>query len=82
MDLYRSNLENHFKTLALQHMPATQREVPGRPTREGRDAPPLPAPLPAGNAQAAVFARAEQYVRGVLLEDSAMQGCCCSAMLC
>ena len=38
-----------------------------------------PAPLPAGNAESAVFARAEQYVRGVLLEDSAMQGCCCSA---
>ena len=56
-------------------MPATQREVPGRPTREGKEAPPLPAPLPAGNAEAAVFARAEQYVRGVLLEDSAMQGC-------
>ena len=78
--LNRSNLENHFKTLALQHMPATQREVPGRPTREGREAPPLPAPLPAGNADATVFARAEQYVRGVLLEDSAMQGRC-SAML-
>ena len=46
----RSNLETHFKTLALQHMPATQREIPGRPTREGKEAPPLPAPLPAGNS--------------------------------
>ena len=55
-------------------MPATQREIPGRPTREGKDAPPLPAPLPSGNAESAVFARAEQYVRGVLLVDSAMQG--------
>ena len=62
-------------------MPGSQQEVPGRPPtgREGREAPPLPAPLPAGNAESAVFARAEQYVRGVLLEDSAMQGCCCSA---
>lgn len=70
---YRSNLETHFKTLALQHMPATQREIPGRPTREGKEAPPLPAPLPAGNSESAVFARAEQNVRGVLLEDAAMQ---------
>ena len=71
----RSNLETHLKTLALQHMPATQREIPGRPPagREGREAPPLPAPLPAGNAESAVFARAERYVRGVLLEDAAMQ---------
>ena len=56
----RSNLETHFKTLALQHMPATQREIPGRPTREGKEAPPLPAPLPAGNSGDNIVTRCDQ----------------------
>lgn len=61
---YKSNLEAHFKSLALQHMPGDFGQLP-KSTAE--------APLPAGNAESAVFARAEQSVRGVLLEDAAMQ---------
>ena len=61
---YKANLEAHFKSLALQHMPGDFGQPP-KPTAE--------APLPAGNAESAVFARAEQSVRGVLLEDATMQ---------
>jgi GINS complex subunit 4 len=62
---HRASLEAHVKTLASRHMPGDFGQMP-KSTPD--------APLPEGNVDCAVFVRAEQEVRAVLIEDPTLQG--------